>query len=318
MERLKTFDEFKWHYRNLYILNKAKFDSIRKYKNLRDQDILYFVYNDENFRNLLESDIDDSLKNQADFNLFKDLFYDDCMEKNMPELVGMKKVISRERLNYLQENKDEILRQAEMIIKYGDFSKELEQLKKNRQELDNKQSVSNYNSKTHNNTYINSNSKINKKPKVIDNSIYDVFYDVPEVWDDTDLEYYKSFIRHKKYKFHYWFGLLAWMTSCFWGPFLVGILKGAIDNINSAIPIENLWVIGIMYVLAFSFTMPVTIPLSFFIGGFVHPAFLKFVMFDEKHPYDDSMMKKLHHSKNQEQMNKFALGASMISRGKRR
>lgn len=127
-----------------------------------------------------------------------------------------------------------------------------------------------------------------------------------------DKEFNNAVKQHQRYKFWYYFGLIAWMTSCFWAPFLIGIINFAIDNINSALPMDNLWVGGIAYVLAFSFTMPVTIPLSFLIGAFVHPKILKSMIFTKDKPYCENLMKELNHSTKQENLNSASIVAGTL------
>ena len=104
---------------------------------------------------------------------------------------------------------------------------------------------------------------------------------------------------HKKYKFHYWFGMFLWMTSCFWVPFVIGMLQGISIYDNFL----GLCAMGFLYVCAASFTYPVTLPLTLFMGVLVHPKFLKYMMFSKEHPYNESLMNALGHSSSQEKIN---------------
>lgn len=156
----------------------------------------------------------------------------------------------------------------------------------------------------------------NFRPKFIDESIYDVFYDIPEVWDESDLLQYESYVKHKKYKRHYWIGVIAWMTSCFWGPFTVGFFNTLFSGLFDSF--APLVVMGFSYICIWSFTMPVTLPLSFAIGLWLHPKVLEALIFDTKHPYDSEMMMMIGHSKEQERMNSFSVAAGYMAGSRKR
>lgn len=125
--------------------------------------------------------------------------------------------------------------------------------------------------------------------------------------------------RHKAYKILYWIGIILWMTIVFWGPILIGTIYSCITDDISVLPskfnnnigLYHLFT-GIVWMLAFMFTTPITLPLSFAIGVFVHPYFLKKMMFNKEHPYCEELMKTLKLSKENERTNAAAVTASMF------
>ena len=125
--------------------------------------------------------------------------------------------------------------------------------------------------------------------------------------------------RHKAYKALYWIGVILWMTSVFWGPILIGTIYSCITDDISVLPSKfnnNIGLYhlstGIEWMLVFMFTTPITLPLSFAIGVFVHPYLLKKIIFNKEHPYCEELMKTLKLSKGNERTNAAAVTASMF------
>lgn len=122
----------------------------------------------------------------------------------------------------------------------------------------------------------------------------------------------KSYKLHKQYKKHYYIGLVLWMSVCLWAPFLLGFIAGFGTMAYDFQGIIANFVNGFVYLTAFSFTTPITLPLSFVIGIWLHPMFLKYILFSDKYPYCDEAMKALGHSETQEKANVTAILAGTV------
>ena len=132
--------------------------------------------------------------------------------------------------------------------------------------------------------------------------------------EKEEKEFNEAVKQHKTYKFLYYFGLIAWMTSCFWGPFVLGFFNNIITchNIYGDDLISASIVMGFAWVCAWSFTMPVTLPLSFLIGALLHPKVLKAIIFSDDKPYCEDLMKELNHSTKQENLNTVSIAAGTL------
>lgn len=121
-----------------------------------------------------------------------------------------------------------------------------------------------------------------------------------------DYEFFYDLDLHKRYKMHYYLGLVLWMTATFWVPFLIGVLaalsKARYGNVGAYI-LAN----GIGFICIAAFISPVTLPLSFFMGAYGWPALLKDFMFSKKHPYNPKMLEFISHSQAQENLNSAAI-----------
>lgn len=252
LKPITKLEDFKTYYLTLYKSQKNILDKFILYKNLRDEDVFYFVYNDNKFVSLLLNDITEELKAISDINLFKALFKEECIYHNRPELIKL-----------TQEEIDEVKNELR------------------------KEKIQEYK------------MKHNQKPQDLDYSIYDYFKNIPEIWDYDDLKFYNTYLRCKKYKKLYWIGVILWMSSCLWGPYLFGIIHQLL-TVGFEFGLLHLLVISFAYVAGFSFTTPVTLPLSFIIALFIYPAVLKNIIFNDMYPYNEYIMRAIHHSKNQE------------------
>lgn len=110
---------------------------------------------------------------------------------------------------------------------------------------------------------------------------------------------------HKRYKRLYYIGIFLWMSVNFWAPFLLGLIINGFSGNDFTYCV----IMGCGYVLVWSFTMPVTIPLSFFIGLYLHPKMLRYIIFNKEHPYCEGLMNTLNHSSSQEKSNAAAVVA---------
>lgn len=123
--------------------------------------------------------------------------------------------------------------------------------------------------------------------------------------EKDDIKFNKWIELHKRYKIFYIIGVVLWMTIVFWGPVLLGTLYSLIKEGGEPLP-SNIspflyhLMVGVIWMITFMFTSPVTLPLSFFIGLVIHPILLKKIMFSDSMPYNDNLMEELGHSNQQE------------------
>lgn len=102
--------------------------------------------------------------------------------------------------------------------------------------------------------------------------------------------------KHYMYKFHLILGTILTMSSCFWIPFLVGVIKALCEPFH-LMPLSTAAITeGCLYVMAFIyFTNGILVPVTIIAGVTLWPMILKSIMFPNgegyfaKHRYNDPL-----------------------------
>lgn len=144
---------------------------------------------------------------------------------------------------------------------------------------------------------------------------YNAYEKIKESLDKENKRFEYDLKLHQRYRRRYYTGIVLWMTVCFWLPFLIGFLQGydvATTYFHGAGVLGSMCVSGFAYICLTSFTFPVTIPLSFVMAVIGHPAILKACMFNDEHPYNESLMNALGHSSEQELKNTGSVTAGTV------
>lgn len=123
--------------------------------------------------------------------------------------------------------------------------------------------------------------------------------DPHEILNNNEYYHYLRYVKaNQKYKNKYFPGIIGWMTSYFWVPFLLGIISYGGDSILSIL--FN----GVMCtVLIITLTGGVLLIPTFVIGVLVYPAFLKYIYFSTKYPMCEHLLNEMHHGLITEKLN---------------
>ena len=123
--------------------------------------------------------------------------------------------------------------------------------------------------------------------------------DPHEILNNNEYYHYLRYVKsNQKYKNKYFPGIIGWMTSYFWVPFLLGIITYGGDSILSIL------FSGLMCtVLIITVTYGVLLIPNFVIGVLIYPYFLKLVCFNKKYPMCEHLLNEMHHGLITEKLN---------------